>query len=241
MSGRPAARPRRLTTCSTPVSVSRPRLPSHSQGSWASARRERDAQVSVQGLAGLVAEGAGPRATALAQHQRHLVVEVDVLQAQPGQLGAAHAGVDEQPEDGAVAAVLERGPGAGVEQPPQLLLAQDRWGSLRHLGRAHGRHRAALDLALVGQPLEELLERAEALRQRGRPHAGLGAVDEEGLDVLAPEVGHSPGAPPARLGEERVELLDRLGVGDDRGRRLVLGPQVAGEGGQVGRERPDRL
>ena len=59
------------------------------------------------------------------------------------------------------------------------------------------------------------------------------SLDEEGFDVLPPHVGN-PARPPApRLGEERLELLDRLGVDHDRRRRLVLGPQMTGERGEV--------
>jgi hypothetical protein len=69
--------------------------------------------------------------------------------------------------------------------------------------------------------------------QGGRPHAGVLALDEERLDVLAPHVGHPPRPSAARLGEEQLELLDRLRVGHDRRRRLVLGTQVTGERRQV--------
>jgi len=180
-----------------------------------------------------VAKRAGPRSSALAHYDRRLLVEVDVLHPQPGELAAAHPAVEEEPDDRVVAAVLEVGPGAGVEQLPEFGLAEDRWGSLGHVGRAHRRHRAAFDLALGGQPLEELLERTEALRQGGRSHAGILAVDEERLDVFPSHVGDPPRPPTPGLGEEGLELLDRLGVGHDRRRRLVLGPQVTGERSQV--------
>jgi hypothetical protein len=80
---------------------------------------------------------------------------------------------------------------------------------LGHMRRADAGHRVAPDLALGGQPLEELLERAEALRQGGRPHARLGALDQEGLDVVAPYVGHAPRSPAAAIDHEGIELLDR--------------------------------
>src|SRR5207244_1517282 len=75
--------------------------------------------------------------------------------------------------------------------------------------------------------------RAESLRQGRRSHAGILPVDEERLDVLAPDVDDPSRPPAARLGEERLELLDRLRVGHDRRRRLVLRPQVTGERGEV--------
>jgi len=58
-------------------------------------------------------------------------------------------------------------------------------------------------------------------------------IDEERLDVHTSHVGDPPRPSAARLSEERLELLDRLGVGHDRRRRLVLGPQVTGERSQV--------
>ena len=180
-----------------------------------------------------MAKRAGSRSTALAHHNRRLLVEVDVLHPQPGELAAAHAAVEEEPDHGVVAAILEVGPCAGVEQLPEVGLAQDGRGSLGHVGRPHRRHRAALDLALGRQPLEELLERAEPLRQGRRSHAGILTVDEERLDILPPHVGDPARPPTSRLGEERLELLDRLRVGHDRRWRLVLGAQVTGERGEV--------
>lgn len=99
--------------------------------------------------------------------------------------------------------------------------------------RPHRCHGAAVNLALGRQPLEELLEGAEALRQGGRSHAGVLALDEEGLDVLTSHVGDPPRPSSARLSEEHLELLDRLRVGHDRRWRLVLGPEVTGERGEV--------
>lgn len=117
------------------------------------------AQVPIERLTGLVAKRTGTRPTAIAPHDRRLLVEVDVLKPQSGEFAAAHPAVEEEPDDRVVAAVLEVGPGAGVEQLPQLGLPQDRWGSLGQLGRAHRGHRAAIDLAFGRQPLEELLKR----------------------------------------------------------------------------------
>ena len=180
-----------------------------------------------------MAKRTGSGSTALAEDDGQLLVEVDVLDPQPGQLTAAHPAVEEEPDHRVVAAILEVGPGAGVEQLPQVGLAEDGWGSLGHVGRPHRGHRALLDLALGSQPFEELLERAEALRQGGRPHAGLLALDEEALDVLTPHVGDSPRPAAPAVREEQLELLDRLRVGHDRRRRLVLGPLVTGERSKV--------
>jgi len=74
---------------------------------------------------------------------------------------------------------------------------------------------------LVGrQPLEKLLEQAEALGQGGRPNAGVLALDEDCLDVLTPHVGDAPRPSVPRLREEQLELRVRLRVGHDRRRRL---------------------
>jgi hypothetical protein len=85
-----------------------------------------DAEVSVEGAAGLAVEGAGARAAALAEHQRHLVVEVEVLYPQPDALPTAHAGRGQQADDDRVAALLEAGAGTGGQQSLELLGAQHR-------------------------------------------------------------------------------------------------------------------
>lgn len=105
-------------------------------------------------------------------------------------------------------------------------------GSLGHMRWVHRGHRVVLDLTFFRQPLEELLERAEALGDRGRLPRGVLEVEEERLDVLTAELGDGPR--PMAPFEEGVELLDRLGVRHDRRRRLVLGPQMTAERGEVG-------
>jgi hypothetical protein len=52
-------------------------------------------------------------AAALAEHQEHVQVEVDVGELQVGQLGASGAGVQQQHDDGGVAAGLEAPARAG--------------------------------------------------------------------------------------------------------------------------------
>jgi hypothetical protein len=52
---------------------------------------------------------------ALAQHQCDVLFEIDVGDPQPGGLRQAHAGVEEQPDDGSVTAILERAALAGGE------------------------------------------------------------------------------------------------------------------------------
>ncbi len=189
-------------------------------------------QIAVQALAGLVAEVTGPWSTALAQDDRDVLVEVDVLDPEPGQLATTHPGVEEEPNDRVIAALLEAGPGARVQDLPQILLTEDRWGRLGDMRRVHRGHRVALDLALFRQPLEELLERTEPLRNRGRLPRGVLEPEQEGLNVLAPEIGNSTRS--AIPFQECVELGDRLRIRHDRGWRLVLGPHMTGERSEVG-------
>jgi hypothetical protein len=75
--------------------------------------------------------------------------------------------------------------------------------------RGHGRF---TDLAFLGQPLEELLERAEALGDGRRPLAAVLEVDQERLDVLAGD-GRDRSRHPGH-GQIVVKLGDGLGVGE---------------------------
>ena len=85
-----------------------------------------------------------------------------------GELSGAHAGVEEDPDDGGVAAVLEGVARAGLEQPGELVEVEDRHGLFGHRGRAHCLHRGPLELAVDDEPAEELLQRAVVLGDGGR-------------------------------------------------------------------------
>jgi hypothetical protein len=57
-----------------------------------------------------------------------------------GQLGAAHASVEEQTDDGGVAPVGEPASRAGRQEPAHVLELKDRYGFLGYLGAAHALH-----------------------------------------------------------------------------------------------------
>jgi hypothetical protein len=50
----------------------------------------------------LVAEGTGTGTTTLAQHDRDILIKIDIARAEAGHLGRAHARVQEEPDDGGV-------------------------------------------------------------------------------------------------------------------------------------------
>lgn len=99
--------------------------------------------------------------------------------------------------------------------------------------RRYPRHRALADLALLGQPAEELLEAAVTVRRRRGLVPGQ-LVDDEGLDVLAGEGSERPWH--ALFGEEGVELADGLAVRPNGVRRAVGGVEVPPERAEVGEE-----
>jgi hypothetical protein len=123
-----------------------------------------ESQVPVEGLGGANAEGARTLPPSLAEHEGHLLVEVEVAHPHAEQLGAAHPGVGQQADDGLVTAILERLRVAGGEERPELVVAQHRHGLVGHMGRRHARHRTHLELILGHAPLEELLQGPEAVR-----------------------------------------------------------------------------
>ena len=150
-----------------------------------------------------------------------------VVQAQAEQLAAAHAGVDEQPDDGLVAHVLEPAGRAGPKQRLELLLAQHPDRLLGHRGWSHAPHRRLADLALFDEEPEELLHGSVAVRDRRRAAAGCLQLDDPAFDVLSSDLPHGPGA--AGAGQEGVELAHGLEVGLDRARRAVGGLQGTAE------------
>ena len=191
-------------------------------------------EVAAQGQGGLVAEDTGPMPAALAQDVGHLLVEVEVLQGEEGQLGQAHPGVDEQAQDGLVPAFLEALPDAGPQQADELVVGEDRHRLVGQLRGPHPGQGALVDLALLGHVLEELLEGGEGRPSRRRlPAPPLPLADQVGVDVLPPHPGRLGGQAPGM--EEGDELADELGVLGHRGRGVVGGPQAEGElVGQVG-------
>nr|WP_241895735.1 hypothetical protein [Jatrophihabitans sp. GAS493] len=66
-----------------------------------------ETQISAQRVGGLRPERAGTVAPALADNERDLMLEVDVLDAQYAQLPRPHPGVEQQPDHRSVTTVLE--------------------------------------------------------------------------------------------------------------------------------------
>src|SRR5215211_7009530 len=130
------------------------------------------AEVLVQRLAGPVAKRQRTIAAALAGHDHHVVLEVEVTQAHAGDLGQAAAGVQQQQDQGAVAAGLEVPPGTGRQQPAQQVLGEHRGGLLGHSWRLHLGHRVGGDLAFLLQPGIEDPQGAVAVGRGGGLPAG---------------------------------------------------------------------
>jgi hypothetical protein len=72
-------------------------------------------QVAVQCLGGLTTDRQRPGSSTLAQHPEAPLVQVDIVQGHADALGPAHPGVDQQQDDGGVAAAGEVPPLAGPE------------------------------------------------------------------------------------------------------------------------------
>ena len=80
-----------------------------------------------------------------------VLVEVEGLEAQVGQLGEPHAAVEEQSHDRHVASLLEPPALARRQQPAQLVVAQHRHRLVGDVGGLHARHRRLGHLALFHQ------------------------------------------------------------------------------------------
>ena len=158
-------------------------------------------------LADPVAERQGPLAAALADHQHHVVREVHIAQAHAPDLRASAAGVEEQQDQGTVAASLEVPAGAGGQQQPPQLLGRHGGGLVGYPWWFHLGHRVAGDLTLVLQPGVEHPQSAVAVGGGGGLPAGE-QTGEVGLDVVAVGGGQVDAAGV----EEGVELLGGLQV-----------------------------
>jgi hypothetical protein len=109
---------------------------------------------------------------------------------------------------------------AGFQQRSELGVSQDRGRIFGDRGRAHPCHRVRGDLALLDEPLEQLLRRAEPHADRGRLEPRVQILDEA-LDVLARDRVHRGRHPPPN--QEVLELLGGFGVGLDGPRRWSRG------------------
>jgi hypothetical protein len=143
-----------------------------------------DAQVAVQRHGGLAAVGQGTLAAALAEHERHVQVQVEVGELEVSKLAAAGAGVEQEHHDGGIPAGLEVLAGAGRQQPPQIVLGHDWDGLLGHDRRPHPRHRAGGDLLFLLQPAVQHTQTPVASGD-GLRRPALEQLAQERLQVLA--------------------------------------------------------
>ena len=81
-------------------------------------------QVAAECLCGADTERHRPRPPTRAEHLGDLLAYIDVVDDRAGHLGAAHTGVDEEPDDRVVAPLDERLPRPGAKQRPQLVFGQ---------------------------------------------------------------------------------------------------------------------
>jgi hypothetical protein len=82
-------------------------------------------QVTLDGLASLVAERTGTRSAALSQHEGNISIKINVCDRQARHLGQAHAGIEEQPNDGRVTSVVKNSAAHATKQASELGLSQD--------------------------------------------------------------------------------------------------------------------
>jgi site-specific recombinase XerD len=194
-------------------------------------------QVAVERLGGLAADRERPGAAALAEHPHHPLVQVNVVQRHADTLGAAHAGIDQQQDDGGVAPAGEVAALAGLEESNQLLCPHHADGLLGKVRWLHAVHGAGVEVSFGHRPLEEGVQAAVAVVGGGRLPAGE-LVGDELLDVLAPQL----------AGEQRLavrlavegEEPNGVGVGFDGPGALVLGFQRATEASVEGQEMAPR-
>jgi hypothetical protein len=115
-----------------------------------------------------------------------LGAQVHIVEAEIVHFGQSRPGVGVQADRRLVAKLGEAFALALVQQPFGVVLGDDGDQLLRRLGLADPVHRRSVDLALAGQPLEELLQ-ALVFVQRGRRRPRL---NHPGLERLHMRPGH---------------------------------------------------
>jgi hypothetical protein len=119
-----------------------------------------------------------------AEDPHHPLIQVDVVNGHADALGAAHAGINEQQDDGGVPPAGEVPALTGLEEADELLCPDDTDGLLGEVGRLHAVHGAGLEIPLSDRPLEEGMETpVPVVSGRRLPASKL--VGDEVLDVLA--------------------------------------------------------
>jgi len=129
-------------------------------------------------------KGSARSRRAVAEHKRDVQVEVEVSQAQAGELGPAGASVKQEHDDRDVAAGLEGLASKSGQQAPQAVFGDHRDGLLGDDRRLHARHRVGGDLVFL---LEPAVQDAEHLVAGGdRPGGSTGEqLSQERLEVAA--------------------------------------------------------
>ncbi len=120
--------------------------------------RSPGSEISIERLRSVCAERASARPTALSDDVRDVVVPVDIAEPKASDFGATHPGIEEEQDEGAVAALVEISAVNSLEEAAQFCVAKDCDRHVGHRGRAHPLHRRAFDLAFFEQPPKKLLK-----------------------------------------------------------------------------------
>jgi len=102
------------------------------------------------------------------QDERGCVGEIDILDLEARQLGAAHPGIEQQANNGEVASGKEPVALAGSEQTPNLIVPEDRGRLFGDDWRPESLYWRRRDLILGDSPAPELLECPELHGHRRR-------------------------------------------------------------------------
>nr|WP_228566441.1 hypothetical protein [Nocardia sp. SYP-A9097] len=163
----------------------------------------------------------GPRSSALAQDERGVFGEVEVIETEPGEFSCATTSVGEHANDGSIAEVVEAGAGAFGEELAEGVIGWDLDKLFRCVRQCHFVERVGGDYLFCRKVFEELLKGAVAaagvLRGERRPGALVGASQQgpdEVADLVAGDI--RPSDRQIVLREELDEAVDADQVAADR-------------------------
>jgi hypothetical protein len=170
------------------------------------------AEIRVDGSGSLGSKWARPRSPTFPDDVCDPHIEIHIIDAQAGQLRQSHSGIEEEPDNRRISAILKSRAVARLQQQAQLFPGEHGGWLFGHEWPFHVGHWRAEHFSLLDGPSKELLQVAETdLCRLGAEvldlerHVGLDVLSGKELDVCGHPI----------VDEEQAEPFGGIGIALD--------------------------